>query len=162
MLLSRICNVLHSFLSISHLIFYFIHKFCCVTSHDESFQFCPFLVVNGIRFPESIVNRLSVPCRMRISAEKRFLTMRVNFLQWIPRNILRFPRSIVLCSSTFPLLRRPRSTIIHVWITCWGESIRFPWSIIFHNRFPRILISVPCLHRVWWSWRRHDRRHPRC
>ena len=63
-------------------------------------------------FPRSIVNSLSVPCRMRISAEKRFLTMRVNFLQWIPRIYLRFPRSIVLRSSTFRLLRRPRSTKI--------------------------------------------------
>ena len=39
----------------------------------------------------SIVNHLSVLCGMRISAEKRFLTMRVNFLQYIPRSCLRFP-----------------------------------------------------------------------
>ena len=71
--------------------------------------------------------------------------MRANLLHRIPRNFIRFPWSIVRRSLTFPLLRRPRTTIIHFWITCWGESIRFPWSIIFHNRFPRILISVPCL-----------------
>ena len=55
MLFSRICNVRHSFLSFSNLIFYFIHKLCCVTSHDESFRFCLFLVVNAVRLPRSIM-----------------------------------------------------------------------------------------------------------
>ena len=121
MLFSRICNVRHSFLSTSHLIFYFIHKFCCVTSHDESFRFCLFLVVKLSRLPRSIVRR----------------------------------------NLTSPHLRRPRMIIIRFWITCWEESIKLPWSIIYHNRFPRILISIQCLPRTWWSWRRHDRWHPR-
>ena len=58
MFFPRICNVRHSFLSFSHLIFYFIHKFCCVISHDENFGICLFLVVNAIRLPRSIMNSL--------------------------------------------------------------------------------------------------------
>ena len=54
-------------------------------------QISLFLVIHCLRFLRSIVNHLSVPCGMRISAEKRFLTMRVNFLQFIPRNFLKFP-----------------------------------------------------------------------
>ena len=48
------------------------HKFCCVTAHDEIFGICLFLVIQFLRFPRSIGNRLSVPYGMRISAEKRF------------------------------------------------------------------------------------------
>ena len=162
MFFSGICNVRHYSLSVSHLVFYFIHKFCCVTSHDESFEICLFLVIQCLRFPRSIVNRLTVPYGMRISVEKRFRTMRVNFLQFSPRSCLRFPWSIVRRNLTFPLLRRPRLTIIQFWVTCWEESNRFPRSIVTCNRFSRILISVPCLHRVHWSWRRHDRRHSCC
>ena len=162
MLFSGICKVRHSFLSFSQWIFYFIHKFCCVTSHDESFRFCLFLVINTIRLPRSMMNYVSVPYGLRISVEERFFMMRVNLMHRIPRHFIRFPWSIVRRSLTFPLLRRPRTTIILFLITCRWQSIRLPWSIIYHNRFPRILISVPCLPRVWWSWRRHDRWHPRC
>ena len=91
MLFTWLCNVRDSFLSISHFIFHFIHKFCCVASHDESFRFCPFLVVNTIRFLRSIMNCLSVLYGLRISVEKRFFMMRGNFLQYIPRSFLRFP-----------------------------------------------------------------------
>ena len=89
------------------------------TAHDEIFGISLLLVMPWHKFPRSIVNRLSVPYGMRISAEKRFLTKRVNLLQCIPRNTLRFPWSIVLRSSTFPLLRRPRLTIVLFWITWW-------------------------------------------
>ena len=161
MLFTWLCNVRHSFLSFSNLIFYFIHKFCCVTSHDESFGICLFLVFSTIRLPRSITKYLSAPCGLRISVEKSIFMMRTNLLHRIPRSFLRFPRSIVRRSPTFPLLRRPRSTIILFWITCWWRSIRFPWSIVSRNRFPRILIFVPCPPWVWWSWRRHNRSHPR-
>ena len=124
-----VCNVRHSFLSTSHLVFYFIHKFCCVTAHDESFGICLFLVISTIVLP-------------RISVEKRFFTMRGNLLHHIPRSFLRFPWSIVRRCSTFPLLRRPRLTIILFWITWWWRSIKFPWSIVYRNRFPKILISI--------------------
>ena len=70
--------------------FDFVHKFCCVTSHDESFGICPFLGINFIRFPRSIMNSLSVPYGMRISFEKVF-TMRDNLLQYIPRSFSGFP-----------------------------------------------------------------------
>ena len=162
MLFSWFCNVRHSFLSVSHLVFDFVHKFCCVTAHDEIFGISLFLVIQFLRFPRSIMNHLSVPYGMRISVEKRFFTMRVNFLHSIPRNFLRFPWSIVLRSSTFPLLRRPRSTIILLWITWWWRVLKFPRSIVTCNRFSRILISIRGPPRVWWSWRRHDRRRPRC
>ena len=70
---TSLCNARHSFLSNSHLVSDLIHKFCCVTSHDEIFGICLFLVIHCLKFPRSIVNQLSVPCRMRIPAEKRFL-----------------------------------------------------------------------------------------
>ena len=38
-------------LSTSHLVFYFVHKFCCVTAHDEIFGSCLFLVINCLRSP---------------------------------------------------------------------------------------------------------------
>ena len=110
------------------------------------------------KFPRSIVNQLSVPCRMRIPAEKRFLTMRGNLLHHIPISFLRFPLSIGLCSSTFPLLRRPRSTIILLCIIWSWRLHKFPRSIVTCNRFSRILISIRGPLRVWWSWRRHERK----
>ena len=161
LLFSWSCNVRH-FLSFSHLIFYFNHKFCCVTSHDENFGICLFVVISTIRLPRSIMNHLFVPYGMRISVEKRFFTMRANLLPHIPRSFLKFPRSIGRRNLPFPLLRRPRTMIIQFWVSCWRESIRLPRSIIYHNRFPKIFIFVPCLPRAWWSRRRHDRWHPRC
>ena len=87
MLFSWLCNVRHSFLSVPHLVFDFVHKLCCVTIHDEIFGICLFLVIQFLRCPRSIVNRLSVPYGMRISAEKRFLTMRVNFFAIYPKKL---------------------------------------------------------------------------
>ena len=52
------------------------------------------------------------PYGMRISVEKRFFTMRSNLLHRVPRSFIRFLRSIVRRSLTFPLLRRPRTTKI--------------------------------------------------
>ena len=43
--------------------------------------------------PVPSVNSLFVPCRMRSPAEKIFFTVKVNFMQWIPRIFLRFPWS---------------------------------------------------------------------
>ena len=40
MFLSWACNAGHSFLSFSHLMIYFLHKFCCITSHDEICGMC--------------------------------------------------------------------------------------------------------------------------
>ena len=155
MLFTWLCNVRHSFLSVSHLVFDFVHKFCCVTAHDENFGTCPFLGVSTIKLARSIMNYLSVPYGLRSSVEKRFFMVTANLLHRIPRSFLRFPRSIVRRSPTFPLLRRPRSTI-----TWWWRSIKFPWSIVYRNRFLRISTSMPSPPRVW-SWRRHDRKHPR-
>ena len=158
MFFSWVSNVRHSFLSFSHLIFYFIPRFCCVISHDENFGIC--LLVNIIRLPWSITKYPSVPYGLRTSVEKNFFVIRSNLLYHTPRSFTRLPWSIVRAVvSLFPLLRRPSTTIIRFWITCWGESIRLPWSIICNNRSPRILISVPSLHRAWWSWRRHERWH---
>ena len=162
MLFTWLCNVRHSFLSVSHLVFDFVHKFCCVTAHDEIFGICLLGDSHCLRFPRSIVNHLSVPCGMRISAEKRFLTLRVNFWQYIPRNVLRFPRSIVLRSSTFPLLRRPRLTIILFWITWWWRVLKFPRSIVTCNRFSRILYPYEVLHGFDEVEGRNDRRNTRC
>ena len=133
-----------------------------VTSHDESLRFRHFLGVDIIT---------SCPDRSRsirpyltdcASPSKFFSVMRTNLMYNTPRSFIRFHWSIVYRNLTFPLLRRPSTVIIQFWITCWGEFIRLPWSTICNNRSPRILISVPCLPRVSWSWRRHDRRHPRC
>ena len=38
------------FLSVSHLVFDFVHKFCCVTAHHEFFGICLFLVIQCLRF----------------------------------------------------------------------------------------------------------------
>ena len=73
MFVTWLCNVRHSFLSVSHLVFDFVHKFCCVTAHDEIFGISLFLGVSTIKLPRSIMNHLSVPYGMRISVEKRFL-----------------------------------------------------------------------------------------
>ena len=75
-----------------------------------------------------------------------------------PKKFLRFPRSIVLCSSTFPLLRRPRSTIILLCIIWLWRLHKFPRSIVTWNRFFRILISIRGPPWVCRSWRRHERR----
>ena len=154
-----VCNVRHSFLSFSHLIFYFIHKFCCVITHDESFGICYFLGVSTFRLPWSIMKPPFVPYGLRTPVEKNVSMMWPNLLHRIPRSFLRFPWSIVCRNLTFPLLRRLRMVIIQFWITCWWESIRLPWSIIYHNRFPRILIFVPSLHRAWWSWNPRSEIH---
>ena len=55
-------------------------------------------------------------------------------------------------------LRRPRLTIILFWITWWWRSLKFHRSIVTCNRFSRILISIWGPPRVWWGWRRHERR----
>ena len=112
--------------------------FCCVTAHDECFGICLFLVIQFLRFPRSIMNHLSVPYGMRISFEKRFFTMRWQLVAASPKKFLRFPWSIVLRSSTFPLLRRPRLTIILLWITWWWRFLKFHRSIVTCNRFSRI------------------------
>ena len=101
MLFTWLCNVRHSILSVSHLVFDFVHKFCCVTAHDKRFRICLFLIINTIKLLQSIMINLSVPYGMRISVEKRFFTMRDNLLHRIPRSFIRFPWSIVRRSSTF-------------------------------------------------------------
>ena len=88
--------------------FYIIHNFCCVTSHNESFRFCLFLVINFLRFHRSIMNYLSVPCRLRISVEKRSSWWGTNLLNRIPRSFLMLPWSIVRRSSTFPTLEKTK------------------------------------------------------
>ena len=85
MFFSPVSNVRHSFLSLSHLIFYFIHKFCCATSHDEKFRFCLLLIINTITLPRSIMNYLSVPYGLRISVEKRFFMMRCELVASYPK-----------------------------------------------------------------------------
>ena len=120
-------------LSTSCLVSYFIHKFCSVTSHDESFGICLFLGVSFIKFPRSSMNHLSVPYRLRISVEKRFFTMKDNLLHHIPIIFLTFSWSIERRSSSLPHLRRPRSTIPllnnllvthHVWNSLWLKCLR--------------------------------------
>ena len=106
---------------------------------------CLFLQINTISLPRSITNYLSEFYGLRISVEKNISMMRTNLLHRIPGGFIRIPWSINRRSLTFPLLRRQRMSIIFFWSTCWGESVRFPWSIICHNRFPRILIFISCL-----------------
>ena len=102
------------FLSFSHLIFYFIHKFCCVTSHDESFGICLSLAISTIRLPRSIMNHLSVPYGMRSSVEKSVSMMRTNLLHCIPRSFIRFLRWAPHRLITVRLLRRiPGRTPFH-------------------------------------------------
>ena len=74
------------FLSFSHLIFYFIRKFCCVITHDENFGICHFLGVSTVRLPLSIMKPPSVPYGLRISVEKSVSMMRTNLLHRIPRS----------------------------------------------------------------------------
>ena len=106
-------NVRHSFLSFSHLIFYFIHIFCCLTSHDESFGICHFLGVSTIRVPRSIMNYLSVPYGLRISVEK---SISMNEDKFVAPHSKKFyqvsPDRSCVVTSLFPLLRRPRTIII--------------------------------------------------
>ena len=140
MFLSWACNVGHYFLSFSHLIIYFIHKFCCITSHDEICGICLFLRADTIKLPWSITKYPSVPYGLRSSVEKSFSVMRTNLLYHTPRSFIRLPWSIVRRNLTFPLLRRPSTVIIQFWIICWRESIKLPWSIICDNGFPKDLV----------------------
>ena len=162
MLFSWICNVRHSFL-----VFFRTWSFTLFTNSAASLPMTKVsesasswkLALSSCPDPSWIISPYLTECA--------FPSRRASpwwgqiWLHHIPRSFIRFPRSIVRRNLTFPLLRRPRTIIIRFWITCWRESIRLPWSIIYHNRFPRILIYVPCLPRAWWSWRRHDRWHPR-
>ena len=74
-------------MSVSHLVFDFVHKFCCVTSHDESFGISLFLVIHCLRFPRSIVNQLSVPCRMCISCREEVLHDEGQLFAIYPKNL---------------------------------------------------------------------------
>ena len=87
MFVTWLCNVRHFFLSVSHLVFDSVHKYCCVTAHDEIFKICLFLVIHCLRFPRSIVNHLSVPSGMRIPAEKRFLTNEGQLFPMHPKTL---------------------------------------------------------------------------
>ena len=77
---------------------------------DEIFWISLFLVMHWHGFPRSIVNLLSVPCRMRIffCREEVFHDEGHTCCNRIPRNILRFPRSIVFSISTFPTLEKTK------------------------------------------------------
>ena len=145
-------------LSTSHLVLYFIHKFYCVTSHGESFGICPFLGINFLKSPNHHESSLRT-LRYAHFRREEVLHDDGQLVASYPRSFRRFPWSIVGRSSTFPLLRRPRSTIILFWITWWWRLLRFPRSIVTCNRLSRILISIRGHPRLWWSWRRHDRRH---
>ena len=112
MLFSRICNVRRSFLSNSHLIFLLYSQILLRHFPWRKFRNPPLLWELTLSMSRSIMNHLSVPYGMRISVEKRFFTMRGNLLHHIPRSFLEFPWLIVRRSSTFPLLRRPKLTII--------------------------------------------------
>ena len=81
------------------------------------------------------------------------------------------PRSLVHLSISFPLLRRPSTVIIPLWVACWGETfhkllmimvvesflsidadIRSPLSLLLlSNCTPGILISITSVHRAYWS-----------
>ena len=65
----------------SHLIIYSIHKFCCITSHDEILRICRFLRVDIIRLPWSIMKPPFVPYGLRTSVEKSVSMMWPNLLQ---------------------------------------------------------------------------------
>ena len=80
----------------------------------------------------------------------------------------------------FPLLRRPSTVVITLWITCWREAfhellmvmmiggfehicafIRSHRSFLFLSIwFPGILTPVTSLHRAYWSRGRYVRRRP--
>ena len=43
-----------TFFSVHFALGFFVHKFCCVTSHDESFGICLFLVISTIKLSRSL------------------------------------------------------------------------------------------------------------
>ena len=161
MLFSWICNVRHSFVSFWHLIFYFVHNFCRVISHDESFGICLFLV--NLHCQVVLIHHESYLRTLRIAHYRRGEQLHYEdkfvaphspkFYQVSPVDLVPLPH--------FPLLRRPGTVTIQFWIICWREFNRLPWSIICNNRSPMILISVTSIPWAWSSWRRHDRWHPR-
>ena len=81
MFITWLCNARHSFLSVSHLVFDFVHKFCCVTAHDEIFKISLFLAILWLRFPRSIVNAHS--CREEVPLDEG---------QLFARNPKRYPQ----------------------------------------------------------------------
>ena len=129
MLFTWFCNARHSsFPSTSYLVFDFVHKFCCVTAHDEIFGMSLFLLIHCHKFTpfcrESALRTL----------QKRAFLPEEDSSRW---------------GSTFCNVSP-------------SITFRFPRSIVTSNRFSRILISIRLPSRVWWSWKRHDRRHPPC
>ena len=129
-LFSIFCNI-GNFLSFSHLITHPIHEwswfyrqfqFCSIISHDEILRICHFLRTD-IRSPWSITKCFSVPYGLRGSVEKNFLVIRSNFSYHSPRSFIRSLRSFVCLNLSFPLLRRPSTVIIQLWIICWREAL---------------------------------------
>ena len=119
----------------------FVHNFCCVTARDEIFGICLFLVIHCLRFPRSIVNRLSVPCGMRIPAEKRFLTMRVDFFAIYPKNLPQvslIDRAPQLHFSTLEKTKIDHNPLLNNLVVTSSQVS----PIVTCNRFSRILISI--------------------
>ena len=145
-----------------HFITCSMHKFCCITSHDEILRICRFLRINIIRLPWSITKWLSVPYGLLNSVEKSCFVTKTNLLYHSVRNCNKLSWSILLNNITFPFSRTPNTVIVQFWIIYWREPINLPWSITCNNRFPKILFSEISLPRAYWSRGRHDRKYPCC
>ena len=184
------CNNRNSFLSFSHLIIHPIHEwswfywqfqFCFIVSNDELLRPCPFLRID-IGSPRSVTRHYLIHNGLRSSIMKGFLVRetRSNFSCRSPRSFIGSPRSLVHLNISFPLLRRPSTVVIPLWVACWREAfhellmiivigsfhsvyadIRSPWSLLFlSNCTPGILISITSLLRACWSRGRYVRRRP--
>ena len=152
-----LCNARHSFLSFSHLIFDFIHKFCCVTAHDEFLKINLFLAMQH-GFPRPNVNQLSVPCRLRISAEKKFLTMKSQLFAVYPKKfpqVSTIDRALQLHSSTIEKTKIDHNPL------AYNLVLTVPLDSPFYRHLEQISQDLDIntkSPRVWWNWRRHDRR----
>ena len=135
-------------------------------------------------WPARLVFSLCIQCirGLRGSIMLNFLVRdtKSNFSCRSPRSFIGSPRSLVHLSISFPLLRRPSTVIILLWVACWGEAfhellmiivvgsfhsvnadIRSPWSLLFlSNCTPGILISITSVLRSYWSRGWYVRRHP--
>ena len=109
----------------------------------------------------SFITDCAVPSWRVSSWEKT----RSNFSCRSPTSFIRSPRSLVCLNISFPLLRRPGTVVIPLWVACWRETFhkllmiivvgsfqsicadnRSSRSLLFlSNCTPGILISITCL-----------------
>ena len=177
MFLSIFCNIWNSFLSFSHLIIHPIPNDLDSADNSNSASSFQWRIVEAMlllenRYRVALVCHEALPHSQRIARfhHERFPRERnqVEFLVSLSKKFHRVAPIARTSQYQFPLLRRPSTVVIPLWVACWREAFHellliivigsfhsvyaengSPWSLLFFsNCTPRILISITSLHRV--------------